>query len=62
MAMSSNGTAYDLSGPQDAPVVVRIRGLGLTRQSTWAGIVPALAQRFRVLSYDLCGHGETVLP
>ncbi len=60
--ITTGGTAYDLSGPDRAPAVVLIHGLGLTRGITWQGITPVLAQRFRVLSYDLCGHGETALP
>lgn len=59
--ISPEGTAYDLSGPEHAPFVVLIHGLGLTRQ-TWAGHLPALTKHFRVLSYDLCGHGESALP
>lgn len=59
--LSPQGTAYNLSGPDNGPNVVLIHGLGLTRQ-TWAGHVPALAQYFRVLTYDLCGHGESALP
>ncbi len=62
MPVSAAGTAYDLIGPKGAPVVVLIHGLGLTRQSSFAPIAPMLAQRFQVLSYDLCGHGETALP
>lgn len=62
MAISAGGTAYDLSGPEGAPVVALIHGLGLTRQSTWGAIAPMLSQRFRVLSYDLCGHGQSILP
>lgn len=62
MAVFAAGTAYDLTGPDTAPVVVLIHGLGLDRNCTWAGIAPILARRFRVLSYDLCGHGETALP
>ncbi len=62
MPVSTAGTAYDLAGPKGAPVVVLIHGLGLTRQSTWAEIAPVLAKSFRVLSYDLYGHGETALP
>ena len=62
MAMSAAGTAYDLTGPEGAPVVVLIHGLGLTRGSTWGAIAPVLTRQFRVLSYDLCGHGETALP
>lgn len=62
MPVSRDGTAYDLIGPQDAPLVVLIHGLGLTRDSTWGQIAPSLAREFRVLSYDLYGHGETSLP
>jgi pimeloyl-ACP methyl ester carboxylesterase len=62
MAVSDRGTAHDLTGPEGAPVVVLIHGLGLTRGSTWGEIAPRLAQRYRVLSYDLPGHGETALP
>ncbi len=59
--ISPNGTAFDLHGPADGAVVVLIHGLGLTRD-TWADHVPALAQRYRVLSYDLAGHGDSAKP
>lgn len=62
MPITRDGTAYDLTGPEGAPVVVLIHGLGLTRTSTWGQIAPLLGQAFRVLSYDLCGHGQTALP
>lgn len=62
MAVTEQGTAYDLTGPADAPVVALIHGLGLNRDVTWRALAPALAERFRVLSYDLPGHGETALP
>src|SRR6056297_1392085 len=61
MAVSKQGTAYDLTGPLDAPAVVLIHGLGLTRGSTWGEIAPVLAGDYRVLAYDLLGHGETAL-
>lgn len=62
MPVSRDGTAYDLIGPQDAPLVVLIHGLGLTRHSSWGQIANELAKEFRILSYDLYGHGETSLP
>lgn len=54
------GTAYDLTGPEDAPVVVLIHGLGLNR-AVWQWLRPDLS-RFRTLTYDLIGHGETAPP
>ena len=55
------GTAYDLTGPVGAPVLVLIHGLGLTR-STWDDFVPVLSKEYRVLIYDLCGHGQSAAP
>ena len=61
MIRSKTGTAYDLTGPPGAPVLVLVHGLGLTR-STWDDIAPALAQGYQVLTYDLCGHGQSAMP
>lgn len=54
------GTAYDITGPEDAPVVVLVHGLGL-RRAVWQWLTPELT-RFRVITYDLIGHGETAPP
>jgi len=56
---SANGTRYHLSGPAAAPVLVFIHGLGLNRH-IWDRFVSRLAPRYRVLTYDLYGHGESV--
>ena len=58
---SDNGSVYELSGPVDAPVVVLIHGLGLNRH-VWQWHEPALASGFRVLNYDLFGHGDSAPP
>jgi pimeloyl-ACP methyl ester carboxylesterase len=58
---SSNGTVYEIGGPIDAPVLVFVHGLGLNRQ-VWESYLPRFAQRYRVLNYDLFGHGESVAP
>ncbi len=58
---SSNGSVYELSGPADAPVIVLVHGLGLNRH-VWGKYIARLAQRYRVLSYDLYGHGESAPP
>ena len=61
MNVAPDGTAFELSGPEDAPVVVLIHGLGLNR-ACWRWTVPALADRYRILSYDLFGHGRSADP
>lgn len=58
---SSNGSRYELSGATDAPVVALIHGLGLNRQ-VWDRYRSRLGQRYRVLTYDLYGHGESAAP
>ena len=61
MRYSKTGTAFDLNGPPDAPVLLLVHGLGLTR-GTWDAHVPVLAQDYRVLTYDLAGHGQSPRP
>lgn len=53
--VAPDGTAYDLSG--EGPPVVLIHGLGLSRR-LWDAHLPAFAG-YRVLNYDLYGHGES---
>jgi 3-oxoadipate enol-lactonase len=53
------GTAYEVSG--DGPAVILVHGLGATRRM-WRWQEPALARRFRVVRYDLLGHGESDKP
>jgi 3-oxoadipate enol-lactonase len=52
---------HELSGPADAPVVVLSHALGAT-SAIWDAQEPALAERFRVLRYDLRGHGRSPVP
>ena len=56
--ISGNGTHYDLTGPNDAPIVVLIHGLGL-RRACWQWQVPILSRQHQVLTYDLWGHGDS---
>jgi len=52
---------YDDLGPRDATPVVLLHALGATRKD-WATVVPKLTESFRVISFDLRGHGESDWP
>ncbi len=61
MDIVPDGTCFDLTGPHGAPPVVMIHGLGLNR-ACWQWTVPALSNHYRVLTYDLYGHGQSAPP
>jgi 3-oxoadipate enol-lactonase len=50
-----------VEGPAGAPVVVLSHSLGATL-AMWQPQVPELARRFRVVRYDLRGHGRSPVP
>ena len=52
-----DGTAFEVSGPEGAPWVILIHGLGLSR-ALWDAHLPAFS-RYRVVRYDLLGHGQS---
>lgn len=53
--------AYRLDGPADRPVLVLSNSIGTTMQM-WSRQVPQLAEHFRVLRYDMRGHGRSGVP
>jgi (E)-2-((N-methylformamido)methylene)succinate hydrolase len=63
------GTSYSVYAPHDADAVdgdpratvVLIHGVGMN-QSVWAPQVAALRDRYRVVVYDMLGHGRSALP
>jgi 3-oxoadipate enol-lactonase len=55
--MSEARLAASLDGPDDAPVLVLANAVGTTR-SIWAAQVPLLQRHFRLLRFELRGHGE----
>jgi 3-oxoadipate enol-lactonase len=59
--MSAVEVDSTVDGPEDAPVVVLSNSLGATRAS-WDPQVPALAERYRVVTYDTRGHGASPTP
>ena len=54
-------TSYRLEGPADAPVVTLAHPLGATLEM-WEAQAAALRPRFRVLRYDIRGHGGSEVP
>jgi 3-oxoadipate enol-lactonase len=54
-------TNYRLEGPADAPVVTLAHPLGATLEM-WDAQVSALLPSYRVLRYDIRGHGGSEVP
>ncbi|MBZ5487542.1 alpha/beta fold hydrolase [Halomonas aquamarina] len=50
--------AYRLLGAQTNPLVVLAHPLGMS-QAVWDDVIPALLPRYRVLTWDLPGHGAS---
>ena len=63
MRASVNGidVSYELEGPAAAPVVMLSHSLATT-MAMWRPQRPALSREFRLLRYDMRGHGETSAP
>lgn len=49
---------YQIDGPENAPVLVLSNSMG-TSLSLWEPQMAALTAHFRVLRYDMHGHGQT---
>ena len=57
--MAAGSAWHDVGGATpDAPALLLVHGLGVTAGLTWRASIPALARHFRVLHFDLPGHGE----
>jgi 3-oxoadipate enol-lactonase len=50
-------TVWETAGPAGAPTLVLLHGVTLDAEINWSGVLPALAEQFRVLALDLRGHG-----
>jgi 3-oxoadipate enol-lactonase len=53
--------AYHLDGPRTAPYLVLVNSLGMDLQM-WDAQLPRFAASFRVLRYDMRGHGRSDAP
>jgi pimeloyl-ACP methyl ester carboxylesterase len=47
------------AGPENAPVVMLLHGLGATADLNWSAAISALGRDFRVVALDIRGHGDT---
>ncbi|UZN03668.1 alpha/beta fold hydrolase [Cellulomonas sp. S1-8] len=55
--------AYELHGPEDAPAVVLLHGMGAASDgSSWKAVVPRLVADHRLVVPDLRGHGASGRP
>ena len=52
---------YRVQGPPEAPWMVLLNGL-LSDTTMWAGVLPGLTQRLRVLTFDSRGQGKSEAP
>ena len=52
---------HSLDGPAEAPVLVLSNSLGTTFEM-WDRQLPAFVERFRVLRYNMRGHGRSPVP
>ena len=59
--MTAVDVHHVVEGPADAPALVLINSLGSTL-AMWEPQIEALAQRFRVVRFDLRGHGRSPVP
>ena len=59
--MTAIDVHHEISGPDDAPVLVLSNSLGSTT-AMWDPQVPTLAERLRVVRYDHRGHGGSPVP
>lgn len=63
MRVTVNGIdlACQVDGPDDGPVIILAHTLATSR-AMWWGQIPHLARRYRVISFDMRGHGESAAP
>ena len=56
--INGRSVAYRLLGAEVNPLIVLAHPLGMT-QAVWDDVIPALLSRYRVLTWDLPGHGAS---
>ena len=54
-----NVTGHDFGGPTNAPLLVVGPSLGTSAHTLWGSAADRLCERFRVVGWDLPGHGRS---
>ena len=49
-------------GPASGPTIALVHGLGHWTDAAWGRLAPLLAQRYRIVAFDLPGFGESERP
>ena len=58
---TSMGTKFQLRGVSTRKTIIFVHGLGLNKEM-WQWLPKKLEKDFRIVTYDLFGHGESPLP
>ena len=58
ISINNLSVSYSDHGPDDAPVIILIHGFPLNK-SMWDMQVEALKENYRVIAYDIRGHGNS---
>ena len=58
---TSIGTKFQLKGVSTQKTIIFVHGLGLNKEM-WQWLPKELEENFRIVIYDLFGHGESPLP
>lgn len=62
MHSTINGIRLHHESAGEGPFVVLVHGLATSLAFWYLGVVPPLARRFRVVAYDMRGHGLSEMP
>jgi 3-oxoadipate enol-lactonase len=58
LTIANHTVSYTDAGGKNAPAILFIHGFPFNKH-TWAGQVEALKENFRVIAYDVRGHGQS---
>ena len=60
-SLTAKGTNFELRGVSKRKALIFVHGLGLNK-AMWQWLPKELEEEFTVVTYDLFGHGESLLP